>query len=318
MKKTADNNSFSKGRRPVDERILAEGLRVAWDNFDPDTASEIQDPDEEKKILEMSKQRIDGIIDMAEYSRGKGRLLRIWGTAAAVIVPLLFVAVVWLLMARPSGTPSDGFASVTTGAGERATVQMPDGTEVVLNSGSCLRYPLALSKDEVRRVEFSGEAYFNVARLDESVPFEINTQDVTVRVLGTSFNVLARSEWPMVEVSLDSGSVELEAHSQDGTTVSLRPGEVGLYDCLACSFRVVAMPSRCASGWLRHRLEYTGVSPDTLISDVERTYSVTIPDAVKAHIDEPFTGSLPDNDLQETMMILSKIYRFPAEEFCKK
>ena len=66
---------------------------------------------------------------------------------------------------------------------------LDDGTEIWLNSASELRYPAHFVGNE-RRVYLTGEAYFQVVR-NEVAPFIVETRDMDVKVLGTSFNVSA-------------------------------------------------------------------------------------------------------------------------------
>lgn len=79
-------------------------------------------------------------------------------------------------------------AHVTIPKGRGVTKSMlDDGTEIWLNSASELKYPAHFVGNE-RRVQLTGEAYFQVAR-NEAAPFIVETRDMDVKVLGTSFNV---------------------------------------------------------------------------------------------------------------------------------
>ena len=70
--------------------------------------------------------------------------------------------------------------------GKRQKVVLPDGTKVILNAGSYMKYPRQFGK-EGRYVHFKGEAYFDVAK-NKDCPFIIQSQDYKIRVLGTTFN----------------------------------------------------------------------------------------------------------------------------------
>lgn len=91
-------------------------------------------------------------------------------------------------------------------AGQKLTVNLPDGSTVKLNSGSYIRYSSAFDAKE-RLVELSGEAFFDVER-DESRPFIIISSDVRTKVLGTSFNVQAYPE-KEISITVASGKVEV-------------------------------------------------------------------------------------------------------------
>jgi transmembrane sensor len=85
------------------------------------------------------------------------------------------------------------------------TDTLPDGTIVTLNAHSELQYPKQFAGNE-RQVQLKGEAYFDVAH-DQAHPFRIHAGAADVRVLGTSFNLIARGD--LVKVAVQTGKVEL-------------------------------------------------------------------------------------------------------------
>jgi ferric-dicitrate binding protein FerR (iron transport regulator) len=101
---------------------------------------------------------------------------------------------------------------------------LPDGTGVWLNAGSSIRFPTAFN-GALRRVEVTGEVYFEVARQVER-PFRVTVGGMEVDVLGTAFNVSAYAG-EKVSTTLIGGSVALR---QRGYKVQLRPGEMGYFD----------------------------------------------------------------------------------------
>jgi ferric-dicitrate binding protein FerR (iron transport regulator) len=105
-------------------------------------------------------------------------------------------------------------------------VTLADGTKVWLNSGSSLKYPVAFG-DEERRVEVSGEAYFEVARKVNGewsmvngkaskgarVPFIVSSNGIETEVLGTHFNVNSYSDEDEIKVTLLEGSIRVRKAS---------------------------------------------------------------------------------------------------------
>lgn len=88
-------------------------------------------------------------------------------------------------------------------SGYTYTVCLADGTEIMLNAGSTLRYPVSFTEG-IRRVELSGEAFFKVAESQQ--PFIVRMGESEVKVYGTQFNVHARSG-SNLEVVLVEGSI---------------------------------------------------------------------------------------------------------------
>ena len=99
-------------------------------------------------------------------------------------------------------------------------ITLDDSTKVYLSANSSISYPKHFSKD-TREVKLKGEAFFEVAKENER-PFIVITDQQTVRVIGTSFNVRAFDDEPIIETTLVEGSVELSAK---GNTILIKPGE---------------------------------------------------------------------------------------------
>ena len=104
---------------------------------------------------------------------------------------------------------------------------LPDGSTVTMNHFSSLKYPRKFSGD-IRRIEMEGEGFFEVES-DQDHPFVINTRDVDIKVLGTSFNVNAYSENTAVEVTVKTGQVAVTRHGEVPSTIILKPGSRGVY-----------------------------------------------------------------------------------------
>lgn len=99
------------------------------------------------------------------------------------------------------------FQSCYVPEGQRAELQLPDGTKVWLNAKSKLTYPTNFNGKN-RKVTLVGEGYFAVAR-NEKKPFIVHAQQYDIRVLGTEFNVIAYPHSNFFETSLLKGSVQI-------------------------------------------------------------------------------------------------------------
>ncbi|WP_346320815.1 FecR domain-containing protein [Chitinophaga sp. YIM B06452] len=101
-------------------------------------------------------------------------------------------------------------------------ITLPDGTRVWLNAASSIRYPTAFT-GEARKVEITGEVYFEVMP-DALKPFRVEADGrSTVEVLGTSFNISAYNDESLIKTTLLEGKVKVSA--QDGAAQELRPGQ---------------------------------------------------------------------------------------------
>ena len=90
--------------------------------------------------------------------------------------------------------------TITVPAGQRVNLDLPDGSNVWLNAGTTMKYPVSFMKGK-REVILNGEAYFEVAHNEKS-PFVVRTHAMDIEVLGTKFNVEAYSKKAVFEASL--------------------------------------------------------------------------------------------------------------------
>lgn len=97
--------------------------------------------------------------------------------------------------------------TITTPKGRQYHVILPDGTEVWLNAASSIRYPVAF-KGQERRVKISGEVYFEVASKSWQ-PFAVETDQMKLEVLGTSFNVNTYNDEKTIRTTLLTGAVKV-------------------------------------------------------------------------------------------------------------
>lgn len=119
---------------------------------------------------------------------------------------------------------------ITAPLGAKSIVNLPDGTKVWLNAGSKIEYKPDFGKDS-RTVHLVGEAFFSVAK-DKSKHFYVKTDRITVKALGTRFNVKAYPEEGMITTTLEEGKVELETPvygSQQTRKILLKPNEKVVY-----------------------------------------------------------------------------------------
>jgi transmembrane sensor len=117
-------------------------------------------------------------------------------------------------------TAKTEYNMMVTPLGGQYHLTLADGTDVWLNAESSIKYPTAFSGNE-RKVEITGEAYFEVAH-NKAMPFKVISQGQTIEVLGTHFDVMAYSGEKSIKTTLLEGSVKI---SDNGNIKLLIPGE---------------------------------------------------------------------------------------------
>jgi len=131
---------------------------------------------------------------------------------------LFFVAGAgWLLYLSLQNNDSK-LVTVKTGS-QTLTDTLPDGSVIILNKRSSISYPEKFTAADTRQITLKGEAFFQVEP-DKSKPFVISVNDVTVTVVGTSFNI--KSNVKKTEVIVETGLVEVGKADQK---VKVSPSE---------------------------------------------------------------------------------------------
>jgi len=214
------------------------------------------------------------------------------------------------LTKKDSGTISFGNSPPTYFSGSPNTLnvpkggqyhlQLPDGTEVWLNSSSSLKFPTAFSKDE-RRLILSGEAYFEVSK-DKSRPFVVQTEKGFVKVLGTHFDLNAYSDDMVTSVTLIEGLVEMGKADYD--SILVHPGEFASINEKGKLFHGKANIDQVMA-WRKNAFWFRNATYEEIMQQLERWYDIKI--VFKNHSDQRFSGILPrDRPLGELLTIMEK------------
>lgn len=154
-------------------------------------------------------------------------------------------------------------------------------------------------------MDFNGEAYFNVAK-NKSVPFVITTKDLTVRVLGTKFNLHAYAGNETMEVTLEEGEILVSSRKEEK---KLLPNQKAVLNCQDGSILVLEEKRpEDASVWKNNELVFIDEQLENVIVALEENYNISI--HIKGlNIDSDlFTGKVPSNDLLNALEILKYSY----------
>jgi ferric-dicitrate binding protein FerR (iron transport regulator) len=225
-----------------------------------------------------------------------------WSQIAAAILLPVFIAFSVYLYREKSVFMSVEEMVVTTGKTERASITLPDGSIVSLNTESRLAYlPRNYNKRE-RAINFSGEGYFQVFR-NESTPFLINAKGLRVQVLGTIFNLSVRETNDSAVLSLEEGSVMLTS-TLNNRSVILQQNQKAILDYLTGEITLVTDNFiHDLSSWRRGAMVFRNVKLSEVLTAIEENYDVTISATVN-DITDRFTGTLPIDNIHEALEII--------------
>ncbi|MBB5637838.1 hypothetical protein HDE68_003763 [Pedobacter cryoconitis] len=181
-----------------------------------------------------------------------------------------------LVYQKSGSSPADKYAynAVETPKGGQYQLVLPDGTKVWLNAASSLRYPLAFQGNE-RKVELTGEAYFEVAK-DKTRPFKVHSNNQVVEVLGTHFNINVYSNEPFIKTTLLEGSVKVTNSSTNAQTI-IRPGEQSIIQKTGNSaIKVKDVDMDEAVAWKNGYFMFNSEQLESVLRKISRWYDVDI------------------------------------------
>ncbi len=205
-------------------------------------------------------------IDHRTIKTSKNLWIRVAAVAAVLIVGLLGGSMFTYFM---SGFNKDKEQLVfETPRGMKSMVKLPDGSEVWLNANSRLVYN-SFSAD-FRQVELKGEAFFKVTH-NKNVPFVVHTNKCNVKVLGTTFNVMAYDDFGRTEIALLSGKVDVEA---EGKEQILNPGQTLILK--DSEMQVAENNTSRASAWVDNKFNFKDIPLSELMKRLENWYDVDI------------------------------------------
>jgi transmembrane sensor len=217
---------------------------------------------------------------VARLDRHRRRTVR-FGTlqrlAAAIVLVVLGGFAAWRMhwvLPNPAATREVAWHETSAPRGAHATITLADGSLVLLNAGSTIRYA-ADSASGPRDVYLTGEAYFTVTH-DATRPFRVHAARATVQDVGTKFVVRAWGGTLDAIVVVTQGAVAL---TRDGTpssdTAQLTAGMLGR---VGASGPVVTRRVDVAkyTAWTEGRITFDDATLAEAVPTIERWYDVEI------------------------------------------
>ncbi len=302
-----------------------------------------KDPNQKALFLEIKKKMLTGStkhdrwnteenwqalsrrIDQYERTRSKprfaskrihdfGRKDSFWIAKVAAVITIFILAGVIVQYFYPEEedvAPVAVMEEVATERGQRARVQLEDGTYVRLNVDSKLSYPSEFDRDS-RSVSLTGEAYFDVAPGEK--PFYVETGEAVVEVLGTRFNVRAYDELEELNVVVSSGEVAVRAESHTDDISYLSQGDMALLnrvDGLMTVRQNVDMHEHL--GWLDQRFSFNNDILIDVVRKLERWFAVdfTLTDPELAEL--RFTATFENESLSEVLRVMELVLNINYE-----
>jgi len=308
-------NEFQEGQdedNPVDFDRIYNGLH-----------SEIR----RRKIRESEWQRIQKRMNVRRLVLGSTSI-------AAIFCVAFFLGAISkyhrnIINSDPSLTAS--YTEVKAPLGARSEIRLSDGTEVMLNAGSSIKYQSNYNSLN-RKLILEGEAYFKVA-MNADLPLVVDAGNISIKATGTEFNVKAYSDDGIIETTLVDGKVEISQKGNNGNdrVLVLEPNQKAIYalksdqltlekikeiEPLAVKPAAISIDKLLVSpntdveqvtAWTKNKLIIRSENLESLCTKLQRKYNVTFifrdEEIKKYH----FTGVLLDETFQQVMDVIKLV-----------
>ncbi|MEK6477484.1 FecR domain-containing protein [Catalinimonas sp. 4WD22] len=244
-----------------------------------------------ERIRESLKEKKAYASSPPPQTKDNRRLMSPWMAIAASL--LLLISIIFPLFIL--NQDEQEFA---TTYGETQKFELPDGSEVILNANSSLRFIKDWQEKEQRQVWLEGEAFFKVSKLissdsKEAVKFIVHLQDIDVEVVGTAFNVNHRSG--KVEVTLDEGIVDLKMTG--GERLRMEPGDMVAYSAETQRLDKFNVNPQKVTAWRNHQMMLDEQPLSELAVLIENYYGVKVRFSSDELADKKIKATLPTDNL---------------------
>ncbi|MEN7547216.1 FecR domain-containing protein [Rapidithrix thailandica] len=256
-----------------------------WANFDKKSALK---PGKERKIT--------------KYTLRKGD--KNYGLKIAASILIVLSISFWFYQnslqdSAQTTVASIHYTTITVPEGQKRTLKLKDGSTVILNAGSTLRFPEQFS-DSTRQLHLTGEAFFEVVK-DPSRPFMVHSGSLKTTALGTSFNIKAYRDENEVTVSLATGKVAVQ---QAKSSILLHPEEEVAYDPNTLQWEKRPFDPALTLAWKNGTLYFKDADFEEIFQQLSRWYGVHFEFKNRQKGPWQFTGKFHKEDLETVLQAI--------------
>lgn len=255
---------------------------------------------------------IEDIADLEEtltrdtfQTKRMRRWIKVLSVAAAVLIPLLVISLIFIWEGNHKINSYDNFLSkvisINTDKGENTNFMLPDGSMITMRPLSNLSYTLGDFNQSDRKITFTGEGSFEIKH-DKDHPFTLSTNGFTIRVLGTTFSLFCREDSDYAEVFLKNGSIILSSINKN-EEVQLTPGQKAVINTSTGKIKIMEGEgaNHVTAGEISKYYESTPLEKICKDLNIYFNQNIEISDNLKM---VTFTGILPTDDFESCCRIL--------------
>ncbi|SHG62701.1 FecR family protein [Fodinibius roseus] len=289
-----------------------------------DSEYDIPNPKKELERLDRvideyeSRQKQKNVIFTFSSDNQPYRMIGRWAAAAAIIIAVMLGGLMGYYANKTEQSASQKIVEIPkiekyqTDYGEKLTFRLSDGSRITLNGNSSLTFSSTVEKGLNTEVQLEGEAYFNIAHLEEEDQrtFTVQTDDGSIQVLGTRFMVNTfRNETKTV---LEEGKVAIQ-NTGSSTDYELTPGQLARFKSHDNKITVKEVNTQLYTSWIKDKLIFENTSMEEVSARIEDTFGVEI---ILGHSyrNETLSGSIKSTNIDVLIEALEEILKADIEQ----
>jgi transmembrane sensor len=221
--------------------------------------------------------------------------------AAAALFFLVGLSATTLWNRKKVNEIAQQFSTYIVPAGQKSRIILPDGSTVWLNSGTTLRYATNFNMDS-REVTLDGEAFFEVAK-DKTRKFTVHSDNTSVEVYGTAFNIKNFAGDKQLELSVKEGKV---GFLENGNKISdLTKGEQLKLLKGSNTYELGKADIDIITAWKNNQLVFKATPVNEVVKYMERWYGVNITLKNNRKTDRKYTFKVKTESLTELLKLIN-------------
>ncbi len=206
---------------------------------------------------------------------------------------------------------------IKTPFGKTQKIFLPDGSIVLLNANSTLRFSKNWSKSADRMVWLDGEAEFSVKHYDlpqgAAQKFIVNTKGVNVEVIGTKFNLMSRAE--KCKIALYEGVIQLHlTNHPEQESIAIEPNEIAQIDNGVVVRISQIKKIEVYQAWTKQHFEFDNTPLSEVALLVENTYGLKFVFKDESLKTKRLTASIPDDDVDVLVKVICQIFNIKTQQ----
>ncbi|MDO5665546.1 MAG: FecR family protein [Bacteroidia bacterium] len=276
----------------INEKLFSEYYNFHWQQ-----ALEHPDSSANESRLRVWNNLCDELI-------GKKTIHRSWLKVAGVAIIAVLSTLLGFGLSRMINHAPDENLVVRVENGQKAQIQLPDGSSVWLNSASEISYPSHFGQKN-RTLKLKGEAYFEV-KSDLGNPFIVQTwTGLNIKALGTKFNVKSYDNDKQITGTLLEGKIEVSYFS---FSEILQPNERIIFKTTTNTFeKTRVQSSEEAIFWLTDQFVFDGETLEDITKILQRMYNVSFVFSSPELKQIQYSGKINNNSMENVLSLITTV-----------